>query len=56
MYKLVGTISGEVGLHEFDFVVTSDIKRNEFLKVWNELDGWVLGKLGFNEKKNPVRE
>jgi len=45
MYKLVGTISGEVGLHEFDFVVTSDIKRNEYLKVWNELDGWILGRV-----------
>lgn len=45
MYKLVGTISGEVGLHEFDFVVTSDVKRNEYLKVWNELDGWLLGRV-----------
>ncbi len=43
MYKLVGTISGEVGLHEFDFIVTGEVRRNEYVKVWNELGGWILG-------------
>ncbi|HUV02236.1 MAG TPA: ATP-binding protein [Desulfobacteria bacterium] len=45
MYKLVGTISGDVGLHEFDFTVSSDVRRNEYVKVWNELDGWILGRV-----------
>lgn len=45
MYKLVGTISGDVGLHEFDFSVTGEVRRNEYVKVWNELDGWILGRV-----------
>ena len=35
MYKVVGTISGEVGLHEFDFIVTGDVRRNEYIKIWS---------------------
>lgn len=46
MYKLIGTISGDVELHEFDFTVTDTVRRNEYLKVWNdELEGWVLGRV-----------
>jgi DNA helicase HerA-like ATPase len=45
MYKLVGTISGDVGLHEFDFTVSGEVRRNEYVKVWNELDGWILGRV-----------
>ena len=46
MYKLIGTISGDVELHEFDFTVTDAVRRNEYLKVWNdELEGWVLGRV-----------
>ncbi len=45
MYKLVGTISGEVGLHEFDFTVTGEVRRNEYIKIWNELDNWILGRV-----------
>jgi DNA helicase HerA-like ATPase len=45
MYKVVGTISGDVGLHEFDFTVSGEVRRNEYIKVWNELDGWVLGRV-----------
>ncbi|MGB2727591.1 MAG: DUF87 domain-containing protein [Halobacteriota archaeon] len=45
MYKLVGTITGEVGLHEFDFIVTGEVRRNEYVKVWNEADGWILGRV-----------
>lgn len=45
MYKLVGTICGEVGLHKFDFIVASEVRRNEYVKVWNELDGWILGRV-----------
>ena len=45
MYKVVGTISGEVGLHEFDFIVTGDVRRNEYIKIWSELDGWILGRV-----------
>jgi hypothetical protein len=45
MYKLVGTIWGEVGLHKFDFVVAGEVRRNEYVKVWNEFDGWILGRV-----------
>jgi DNA helicase HerA-like ATPase len=45
MYKLVGTISGEVGLHEFDFTVTGEVRRNEYIKIWSELEGWLLGRV-----------
>ncbi len=45
MYKLVGTITGEVGLHEFDFIVADEVRRNEYVKVWNEADGWILGRV-----------
>ncbi len=45
MYKLAGTVSGDVGLHEFDFTVTGDLRRNEYIKIWNELDGWILGRV-----------
>lgn len=45
MYKLVGTISGEVGLYEFDFIVTGDVRRNEYVKVWNSFAGWILGRV-----------
>jgi len=45
MYKLVGAISGDVGLHEFDFTVSSEVRRNEYVKVWNDLDGWILGRV-----------
>jgi len=45
MNKVVGTIAGEVGLYEFDFVVTGDVRRNEYVKVWNSTDGWILGRV-----------
>ncbi|RZN38126.1 MAG: ATP-binding protein [Methanophagales archaeon ANME-1-THS] len=45
MYKLAGTICGEVGLHKFDFAVAGEVRRNEYVKVWNELDGWILGRV-----------
>ncbi|RJS69646.1 ATP-binding protein [Methanophagales archaeon] len=45
MYKLVGTICGEVGLHEFDFIVSGEVRRNEYVKVWHELNGWILGRV-----------
>jgi DNA helicase HerA-like ATPase len=45
MYKIVGTISGDVELHEFDFIVAGEVRRNEYVKVWNELDGWILGRV-----------
>jgi DNA helicase HerA-like ATPase len=45
MYKVVGTISGDVGLHQFDFIAEGAVRRNEYVKVWNELDGWILGRV-----------
>jgi DNA helicase HerA-like ATPase len=45
MYKVLGTISGDVGLHQFDFIAESAVRRNEYVKVWNELDGWILGRV-----------
>ncbi|HDS45826.1 MAG TPA: DUF87 domain-containing protein [Methanomicrobia archaeon] len=45
MYKVIGTITGDVGLHQFDFVVSGEVRRNEYIKVWNELDGWILGRV-----------
>lgn len=45
MYKVEGTISGDVGLHQFDFIAEGTVRRNEYVKVWNELDGWILGRI-----------
>ena len=45
MYKVVGAVAGDVGLNEFDFIVTSEVRRNEYVKVWGELDGWILGRV-----------
>ncbi len=45
MYKVEGTISGDVGLHQFDFIAERAVRRNEYVKVWNELDGWILGRV-----------
>ena len=45
MYKLVGTVTGEVQLHKFDFIVSGEVRLNEYVKVWNELDGWVLARV-----------
>jgi len=45
MYKVLGTISGDVGLHQFDFIAEGAVRRNEYVKVWNELDGWILGRI-----------
>lgn len=45
MYKVLGTISGDVGLHRFDFIAEGAVRRNEYVKVWSELDGWILGRV-----------
>ena len=59
MYKLVGTVTGEVQLHKFDFIVSGEVRLNEYVKVWNELDGWVLArvvKLVDGDKKRATAE
>ncbi len=59
MYKLVGVVTGEVKLHEFEFVVTGEVRLNEYVKVWTEQDGWILArvvKLVEVEKKKATAE
>ncbi len=59
MYKLAGIVTGEVRLHEFEFIVSGEVRINEYVKVWNELDGWILArvvKLTDTDKKRAVAE
>ncbi len=59
MYKLVGVVTGEIKLHEFDFVVTGEVRINEYVKVWTEQDGWILArvvKLVEQDKKRATAE
>jgi uncharacterized protein len=43
----VGVIFGETGSHSFKFAVTdpADVKRTDYVKVWHETAGWVLGQV-----------
>jgi hypothetical protein len=43
----VGVIFGETGSHTFRFAVTdpAEVKRTDYVKVWHENAGWVLGQV-----------
>lgn len=47
MLGSVGVIFGETGSHAFRFAVTdpADVKRTDYVKVWHQADGWVLGQV-----------
>jgi DNA helicase HerA-like ATPase len=47
MRSAVGKIHGSASSFEFDFVVTNSkaVKRGDYIKVWNEKDGWVLAQV-----------
>jgi len=47
MIGSVGVIFGETGSHTFRFAVTdpADVKRTDYVKVWHQTDGWVLGQI-----------
>ena len=44
MRKIVGKIVGDTSPLEFNFVVLNPklIKKGDYIKVWNEFDGWIL--------------
>jgi len=47
MRSAVGKIHGSASSFEFEFVVTNSraVKRGDYIKVWNEEDGWVLAQV-----------
>lgn len=45
MQKVVGAIFGEAGLQNFKFIVSSEVKRNEYVKIWSKSDTWTLAKV-----------
>ncbi len=47
MRSAVGRIAGTASAFEFEFVVTNAkaVKRGDYVKVWNEKDGWILAQV-----------
>ncbi|MBO8182471.1 MAG: ATP-binding protein [Archaeoglobus sp.] len=47
MKGLVGRIFGEASSTEFNFVVfdPKEVKRTDYVKVWNDTDGWVVAQV-----------
>ncbi len=47
MKGIVGRICGDTSATEFNFVVLSpkEVKRTDFVKVWNDIDGWVIAQI-----------
>lgn len=47
MKGAVGRIYGEAGSTEFNFVVfdPKEVKRTDYVKVWNDVDGWVVAQV-----------
>jgi len=42
----IGTIFGETGFADFRFTVSDpSTKQGDYLKIWHELDGWVLAQV-----------
>ncbi len=47
MKGLIGRIFGEASSTEFNFVVfdPKEVKRTDYVKVWNDSDGWVVAQV-----------
>lgn len=47
MRSTVGRIHGSASAYEFEFVVTNSkaLKRGDYIKVWNDKDGWVVAEV-----------
>lgn len=47
MRSAVGKITGTASAFEFEFVVTNPkaVKRGDYVKVWNDADGWILAQI-----------
>lgn len=47
MRSALGRIHGSATSFEFEFVVTNskNVKRGDYIKVWNDKDGWVLAQV-----------
>ncbi|MDI9611439.1 MAG: ATP-binding protein [Archaeoglobales archaeon] len=47
MRSAIGKIHGSASSFEFEFVITNSksVKRGDYIKVWNDKDGWVLGQV-----------
>ncbi len=45
--KPIGRIFGESTANEFSFVIfdLKDVKKGDYIKVWNEVDGWILAQV-----------
>jgi len=42
----IGTIFGETGFADFRFTVSDpSTKQGDYLKIWHEIDGWVLAQV-----------
>lgn len=43
----VGIVFGETRSHEFKFLVSipDEVRRNDYVKVWHESEGWILGQV-----------
>ncbi|MCL4346641.1 MAG: DUF87 domain-containing protein, partial [Candidatus Thermoplasmatota archaeon] len=39
----LGIVFGNSGTYEFDFVTSSEVERNEYVQVFHEMHGWLLG-------------
>ncbi|MEM2933364.1 MAG: ATP-binding protein [Methanocellales archaeon] len=44
---LAGVVFGETKPHEFKFLVSApdQVRRNDYVKMWHESEGWVLGQV-----------
>ena len=47
MRGIVGRIYGDASPTEFNFVVLTpkEVKRTDYVKVWNDVDGWVIAQI-----------
>ncbi|MBX8636981.1 MAG: ATP-binding protein [Thermoplasmata archaeon] len=41
--EALGIVFGNAGTYEFEFVVTGNVERNEYVQVQHESYGWILG-------------
>ncbi len=47
MREWAGVVFGETKSHEFKFLVSApnQVRRNDYVKIWHESEGWVLGQI-----------
>lgn len=47
MRSAIGRITGTASTFEFEFIVTNPklVRRGDYIKVWNDTDGWILAQV-----------